>query len=92
VTTVPKRKPIALITDDIAYAVHWALTNYKDKVKSYSSGRREIILDDDTTLIICSVPEHLLGIEISDYKDVGGNKKPASHFLRMAEMAQTRIR
>jgi hypothetical protein len=87
-----QKKPIALITDDIPYAVQWALTNFKGNVVRYTSNKREIVLADGTIFIVCSIPEHLLAMEISDWKDAGGNKKPASHFLRMIELAQTRIR
>lgn len=84
-----KKKPIALITDKTERAVTWALNNLK--VEKYDTGRREIRASG-RTFIICTQPEHLLALEISDYKDVGGSEKPASWFIRMHEMAQTRIR
>jgi len=86
------RKPIALITDSIPYAVHWALTNFRGEVDSYTNGKRQITLKDGTEYIICSQPEHLFGVEISDYKDVGGNQKPASYILNMIRVAQSRMR
>jgi len=86
------RKPIALITDSIPYAVHWALTNFRGEVDSYTNGKRRITLKSGQEYIICSQPEHLFGVEISDYKDVGGNKKPASYIFNMLRLAKERIR
>lgn len=89
---MPVKKPIALITDSIPYAVQWALTNFKGSVTSYSNTNRELTLSSGQKYIICSQPEHLLGIEISDYKDVGGNQKPASFFVNLIRLAQSRMR
>lgn len=86
------RKPIALITDSIPYAVQWALTNFKGNVDSYSNGKREITLKSGQKYIICSQPEHLLAWEISGFRYVGGNQKPVSFFDNMVRLAQSRIR
>lgn len=83
------RKPIALITDSNETAISWAFKNLK--VEEYTNSRREIRANG-RIFIICTQPEHLLGLEISDYKDVGGNNKPASFFINMIKLAQTRMR
>jgi hypothetical protein len=85
-------KPIALITDNIEYAIHWAITNFKDNISEINTKRKRIIMNDGQVYVICSHPEDLIGMEIKDYKDVGGNKKPASFFIDMIRLAQTRIR
>lgn len=90
VRTVSK-KPIALITDYVPYAVHWALTNLKN-VDTYSASSRTLATKDGQKYIICSKPEHLIAVEIADYRDVGGNQKPASFFINMIKLAQTRMR
>lgn len=84
-----RSKPIALISDSNETALSWAMRNLK--VREYTKSNREI-LASGRRFIICTQPEHLLGMEISDYKDVGGNTKPASFFINMIKMAQTRMR
>lgn len=86
------RKPIALITDDIAYGIQWALTNFRGNIDSYSNGKRRIILKSGQEYILCTRPEELLAMEISDYKDIGGCNKPSSWYIDMIEMAGSRIR
>lgn len=70
--------------------IQWALTNLQD-VQQYHSARRTI-LANGVEYIVCSRPEHLIGIEISDYKNIGGHRKPASFFINMIRLAQTRMR
>jgi len=86
------KKPIALITDSIPYAVHWALTNFRGEVDSYTNGKRRITLKNGQEYIICSQPEHLLAVEISDFKHVGGNIKPPSFMINMIRLAKERMR
>jgi hypothetical protein len=95
VITVPKRpipKPIALLTDSVPHAIQWALTNYPGQINKYTRNKKEIILRSGQLMIICSRPEDLLALEISDYKVAGGLNKPQSYFNNLMRLAETRIR
>lgn len=84
------RKPIALISDEIAYAIQWALVNLAP-VENYSSRNKELVANGQKYMI-ATRPEDLLAIEISDYRDIGGNKKPASWYHDMCRLAKQRMR
>ena len=84
------RKPIALISDDVPYAVQWALVNLAP-VERYTSSNREVIANGQKYVIVTR-PEHLLAMEVSDYKDIGGNKRPASWYHDMCRLAKQRMR
>ena len=86
-----ERKPLALLTNDVQYALVWALNKYANRVEMYSLSRRTIIANG-RTYIICNKPEDLYGIEIERYIPCFTDKATGRFRIDMERIAKTRVR
>lgn len=84
-------KPIALISDSFAHALQW-VTNTHAKIEKYDTHHRNIVADG-VEYIVCYAPEHLLGIEIKDYRVCTRDRYDYTMGIKeLMELARTRIR
>jgi hypothetical protein len=85
----PQAKPIALICDSFQHALDWVMHNHED-VQEYAK-HRSIIVADGIEYVTITRPEHLYGIEISDYM-VPSRIWHIPNLADMIALAKTRIR
>lgn len=86
-------KPIAILGNTHSRTERWVFTEYlKDKIKEFNIPKTKIIDNNDQIYLIVYNPNHLMGLEISDYilvPDDFWNHMDANYFVALAK---TRIR
>lgn len=82
-------RPTALLDTDIHHAYEWINNTHQHISEFYPHLR--IIVADDVKYIICTQPEHLLGLEIQNYL-IPTRRDYPEIIVELATLAKTRVR